>query len=83
MLNPLKQSALLRKNYAYIREAWHTTSWLDHRLCTTYAYASLDAMEIHYDFSIASHAPFSLTLNVERLPAILTVFNSINTKRLE
>lgn len=59
------------------------TSWLDHCVCTTDAHASLDAMTIHYDFAIADHIPFSLSLNVKNLPMLTTVANSINTGKLD
>jgi len=55
-------------SYTYISEAWNTTSWLDHCICTADAHDSLDKLEILYNLATTDHIPISITLNVESLP---------------
>jgi len=80
----LSSKVILPNNsYTYISEAWHTSSWLDHCVCTADAHASLDSMTIHYDLAIADHIPFSLSLNVKNLPMLTTVVNNLNPGKLD
>lgn len=45
----ISSKALLPEDsYTYVSEAWNTTSWLDHILCTADAHASLQSIEICY-----------------------------------
>ena len=58
-------------SYTYISEAWHTTSWLDHCVCTADAHDSLEKIEILYGMATADHIPVSLILNIESLPELI------------
>lgn len=55
-------------SYTYISEAWHTTSWLDHVICTANAHDSLGKVEILYGLTTTDHLPVSIVINVESLP---------------
>lgn len=57
-------------SYTYISEAWSTTSWLDHCICTADAHDCLEKLEILYDLVISDHIPVLMTLNVENLPEL-------------
>lgn len=58
-------------SYTSISEAWHTTSWLDYCICTAHAHDSLNAMEINYNLATTYHIPFSILLNVGKLPMLM------------
>ncbi len=80
----LSSKALLPVNsYTYISEAWHTTSWLDHCICTADAHDSLEAMRIHYEFATTDHVPFSLCVNMGNLPILLPVDSSSCLGRID
>ena len=80
----LSSKVLLPNNsYTYISEAWHTTSWLDHCLCTMDAHDSIDTIKIHYDLATTDHIPILITLNTGNLPVLLPVDNSMSAGRLD
>ena len=54
-------------SYTY-SEAWHTTSWLDHVICTADAHESLEVVEIVYGLTTTDHLPVSMMINVDNLP---------------
>ncbi|XP_026016954.1 uncharacterized protein LOC113018106 [Astatotilapia calliptera] len=56
-------------SYTYISEAWHSTSWLDHCICTADGHAALANMTIRYEVTVSDHIPFGFTVNVEQMPA--------------
>ena len=67
----LSSKVLMPENsYTYISEAWHTTSWLDHCICTADAHDCLSEIKILYDLSISDHIPVSMLLNLNSLPAL-------------
>lgn len=57
-------------SYTYVSEAWHTTSWLDHCICTADANASIEKMEIMYRFATTDHIPVNLSIAVDDLPGL-------------
>ena len=57
-------------SYTYISEAWHTTSWLDHCICTADAHNCLVEAEILYKLTVVDHIPVSITLDLESLPEL-------------
>ena len=67
-------------SYTYISEAWHSTSWLDHCLCTVDAHDSIDSMDIDYDLATTDHIPFHMVLNTGNLPVLLLVGNGIENR---
>lgn len=72
----LSSKILLPENsYTHISEVWHSTSWLNHIVCTADAQDSLENVEILYGMATTDHFPVSMMLNVGSLP----VCNSINT----
>ena len=46
-------------SYTYISEACHSTSWLDHCLCTVDAHDSIVIMKIEYDLATTDHNTLS------------------------
>ena len=79
----LSSKVLLPDNsYTYISEAWHTTSWLDHCLCTVDAHNSIEKIEIGYDLATTDHIPFSVLLNTGNLPVLLPEDNSLRSGKI-
>ena len=65
----LSSKVLMPDNsYIYISEAWHTTSWLDHCVCTADAHDSLNKKKIIYELATIDHIPFSILLNLCNVP---------------
>lgn len=71
------------KSFTYISDAWHTTSWLDHCVCTADAHASLDNIEIYYEMATSDHIPIVISLNGENLPMLAVVDHEVNTGKLD
>ena len=57
-------------SYTYVSDAWHTTSWLDHCICTADADASVGKMEILYQFATTDHIPVNISIDVDHLPGL-------------
>lgn len=70
-------------SYKYISEAWHSTSWLDHCLCTVDAHDSITEIRIDYDKATADHIPFCMVLNTDSLPVLLPVDNGVDVGQIE
>ena len=80
----LSSKVLMPDNsYTYISEAWHTTSWLDHCICTADAHDTLDAMEINYDLATTDHIPFSMLLNFGNIPILSSIDSNISAGKLD
>ena len=69
------QKLLPPDSYSYISEAWHTTSWLDHCLCTADAHSSVTSMKILYEASITDHVPLAFTLDASNIPEMASEVN--------
>lgn len=69
-------------SYTYISEAWHSTSWLDHCLCTVDAHDSIEIMKIEYDLATTDHIPFFVVLNTGTIPVLLPVDNGIDVEKI-
>lgn len=67
-------------SYTYINDAWHTTSWLDHCICSADAHDSLEAMRINYEFATTDHVPFSFVGNI---PALLPADDKMHEGKKE
>ena len=52
---------------SYISEAWHTTSWLGHCICTADAHDCIMETEILYSLATTNHIP-SMILDLDGLP---------------
>ena len=77
----LSSKVLMPDNsYTFISDAWHTTSWLDHCVCTADAHDSLDEMKIIYNLATTDHIPFFILLNLCNVPLLLPV--GVTTRRL-
>lgn len=50
--------------YLYISKAWHTTSWLDHIMCTANAHDSFENVKILHGLATIDHIPVSMMINV-------------------
>lgn len=72
---------LPNNSFTYVSEAWHTTSWLDHCLCTADAHASLENMEICYGLATSDHIPIAMLLNVETVPLLVDAGNTVNSEK--
>lgn len=77
------KSLLPNAGYIYISEAWHSTSWLDHCLCTVDAHDSMEMIQIDYDLSTTDHIPFLMVLNIGNLPVMLPVDNGIGGGKID
>ena len=66
-------SELLLPNdsYTYTSEAWHTTSWLDHCICTSDAHNSIEDIRINYELTSFDHVPFSLCIRIGNTPSFM------------
>lgn len=73
---------LPNNSFTYVSEAWHTTSWRDHCLCTADAHASLENMEICYGLATSDHIPIAMVLNVEAVPRLVVSGNTVNSEKL-
>lgn len=69
--------------FTYISEAWHSTSWLDHCVCTADAHASLSHIDILYSYATSDHIPLSISLNVDNIPAVVDKLNDGCTTRID
>ena len=65
-------------SYTYISEAWHTTSWLDHCICTADAHAALVHIDILYNVSIVDQIPFEVSIRFDHIPATVNVTSNHN-----
>ena len=80
----LSSKALMPVNsFTYISEAWHSTSWLDHCLCTADAHEAIESMIIHYEMATSDHIPLSIMVNVGSLPLLLTHEDSSGSGRVD
>lgn len=70
-------------SYTYVSEAWNTTSWLDHCICTADAHESIVNVEILYGTAATDHMPISVMLNIEKLPEITKKGNHTYEGRVE
>lgn len=70
-------------SYTYVSEAWGTTSWLDHCLCTADAHEGIEDVEILYGMATADHMPLAATLNIENLPELTNNENHTSDGRVE
>uniref|UniRef100_A0A1A8U3R0 Endonuclease/exonuclease/phosphatase domain-containing protein n=1 Tax=Nothobranchius furzeri TaxID=105023 RepID=A0A1A8U3R0_NOTFU len=57
-------------SYAYISEAWHSTSQLDHCFSSSDTHGPLSSMNILYNLAVSDHIPISFSVKVERLPEV-------------
>ena len=62
--------------YTYVSDAWHTTSWLDHFICTANAHDSIEAVRVDYEFATTDHVPSSLAVDMDCVPAQIPVDNN-------
>ena len=70
-------------SFTHISEAWHSTSWLDHCLCTVDAHDYIDSIKINYDMATSDHIPFSIMLNQGNLPLLMSDDDSIRTGKID
>ena len=77
------QLLLPNSSFTYVSDAWHTTSWLDHLICTADAHSSIVDMVINYDMAISDHIPISMLLNVDNIPALAPNDDSNNVSKLD
>uniref|UniRef100_A0A8C6PWR0 Reverse transcriptase domain-containing protein n=1 Tax=Nothobranchius furzeri TaxID=105023 RepID=A0A8C6PWR0_NOTFU len=69
-------------SHTYVSEAWHSTSWLDHCICTEDAHECISRVEILYSLATTDHIPVSLVVNCESLPVLLQHQSPSHTEKL-
>lgn len=77
------QDLLPKESYTYVSDAWHTTSWLDHCICTADAHALIEKMQIRYDLATSDHMPFTLKCNLDDIPKLIPVEVSAKSEKLD
>ena len=66
----LSDCVFLRDEFTYISDAWSTTSWLDHCICTEDAQNAIVSMDVLHDYITSDHLPLCMQLNVPKLPQL-------------
>ena len=57
-------------SFTYVSASWHTTSWLDHCICTDDAHNAINTIDILYDAVVGEdHIPFNININCECIPS--------------
>lgn len=82
-LNLSSRVLLPSDSYTYVSEAWNTTSWLDHCVCTADAHEGIENVEILYGMATVDHMPVSVTLNVESLPMLTQYDDNTSDGKVE
>ena len=67
-------------SFTYVSEAWMSTSWLDHCVCSQDAHNSINSIEIMYDLGIGDHIPFSIDIAFSAIPAFVDDVNCVQPK---
>ena len=57
-------------SFTYVSDAWHTTSWLDHCICTTDAHDAINNIEIKYNMATSDHIPVLMDINFKNIPEV-------------
>jgi hypothetical protein len=60
----ISDSVYLQNCYTFVSSAHHTTSWLDHVVCTTSAHKLVCDYKVHYDKVSSDHLPLSMCVKV-------------------
>uniref|UniRef100_A0A8C6PLS6 Reverse transcriptase domain-containing protein n=1 Tax=Nothobranchius furzeri TaxID=105023 RepID=A0A8C6PLS6_NOTFU len=69
-------------SHTYVSEAWPSTSWLDHCMCTEDAHECISRVEILYSLATTDHIPVSIVVNCETLPVLLQHQSPSHTEKL-
>ena len=56
--------------FTHYREAWHTTSWLVHRVSTTDAHDIITYITVWHSPSTADHFPVSIDVSLQCIPEV-------------
>ena len=48
---------LVRDGFTYVSDAWSTTSWIDHFVCSQDAHEAISSIDICYDYVTSDHLP--------------------------
>ena len=71
----------LRDDYTYVSDAWSTTSWIDHCLCTQDAHNAITDVLILHDSVTSDHLPLCINISMEAIPSTSTiVYDDVLTK---
>lgn len=70
-------------SFTYTSEAWHTTSWLDHCVCTADAHGCIERMDIMYEMATSDHIPVSFVVNAMNLPELSSHENNVQTGKID
>ena len=61
---------LLNDNtFTYISDAWGTTSWIDHCVCSAEMMNIISNIEVNYGFVLSDHRPLSVVIECSKSPA--------------
>lgn len=77
------QVLLPNESYTYVSDAWHTTSWLDHCLCTSDAHAAIVNMRIEYNMATFDHMPLFINMKLENIPKLTPISGPVNGESLD
>ena len=61
---------LITDGYTYVSEAWGSTSWLDHCICSEDGFAAINNIFINYEYVSSDHLPLFVDINTETLPEL-------------
>ena len=62
-------------SYTYISDAWHSTSWLDHCVCTDDACSSILEMSVMYNMCTSDHMPIQISIDFDAMPMLTNQTN--------
>ncbi len=77
------QMRLPQDSYTYINEAHHTTSGLDHCFSSEDAHATIQKVDIKYNYGTTDHIPVVVTINIESLPKVTKNTNDPGSFKLD
>lgn len=77
------QVLLPKESYTYVSDAWHSTSWFDHCICTADAHSLIAEMQIMYDLATSDHMPITLKCNLDNIPKLSPANVFVNAVKVQ
>lgn len=69
-LNIADVKLLRDSTFTYVSDAWGTTSWIDHCLCSTDMLTIISNMEVDYGFVLSDHRPLKVSFECNKSPLV-------------
>ena len=63
----LSDNLFLDTGYTYVSDAWGTTSWLDHCICTETSHSCIVDIDIHYGYVTSDHLPLTVSTKLNNI----------------